>query len=102
MKDDAYKPNTILPAKPIAAAPQADPMEVKYLRFKALHWVVENNPNPHSSTQEELKQLGKELSQDKDFMGKIKLLEQNEAKKIEHLIQEKQRSLERDRGGLSM
>ncbi len=50
--------------------------------------------------------LGKELSQDKDFIAKIKILEPKEAKQIEPVVQEKlqekQRSLDLDRGGLSM
>lgn len=35
-------------------------------------------------------------------MSKIKSLEQNEAKKIERIVQEKPRSFDRDKGGLSL
>jgi hypothetical protein len=102
LKDDVPKQENTVPLKPSFPMPQVDPTEVKYVKFKALHSVVENNPNHHSSTQEELKQLGKELFQDKNFMEKIKLREQDEAQKIERIVQEKQRSFDRGRGGLSL
>jgi Ti-type conjugative transfer relaxase TraA len=104
IKDDAPKQETRIPDQriPKTSQPQVDPMEVKYVKFKALNSVVENNPNSHHSTQEELKQLGKELFQDKNFMEKIKLREQDEAQKIERIVQEKQRSFDRGRGGLSL
>lgn len=106
IKDDASKRDRIIPATSISQAPQINPTEEKYLRFKALHGVLKDNPNPDAPYQEDLKRLGKELYQDKEFMKNLKLIERNEAKNIERIVQEKlqerQRTLELDRGGLSL
>lgn len=106
LKEDAPKQETSVPVKPTTQAPKINPTEEKYLQFKALHGVLKDNPNSPASFKEDLKRLGKELYQDKDFMNNLKLLERNEAKNIERInqerTQERQRSLERDRGGLSM
>lgn len=103
IKDDAPKPDRIIPVKPSTSQmPQINPKEEKYLRFKALHGVLKDNPNPPDSFKEDLKRLGKELYQDKEFMTKIKMLEPKESKQIERIVQERERVLELGRGGLSM
>lgn len=102
LKDDATKQERIIPAQPVTPTPQVNPTEEKYLQFKTLYGALKDNPNPPAAFQEDLKRLGKEVFQDKEFMKHLKLLERNEAKNIERMVQEKQRVLELDRGGLSL
>lgn len=74
-----------------------------YSRFKELDRAIKSALHPSASLREEFRQLGHELSQDKEFMNSLKNHNAQGVKMIERMVAESlSRSLEHDRGGFSL
>lgn len=106
LKDDAAQKleKQALETKSIQAAPyvKQNTLEDTYHRFQVLHAALKDRPdNPLTK---DLKDLAKELFQDKEFMKSLQQGQAKEVKLIERIAQEKAHSitLERDRGGMSL